>query len=629
MITAIVNSKICYPLDSSEITVKFENPYIKSGDSRTLEIAFPLDIPENAAVFGAVNRLDTHFQSGTFPDCALLSDNIEVIRGTGTITSVTRDEVKLQILSGRGSSRYEESWSGIFIDEIDYGTIGSQHEFLRKVRGPLASVLRDSEYQSQGFIGIPGKYAYLPVYDETNDICWNAVAHVYTSVDEYRGLSLSEYCSIMPNLMHVLTRVIERLGFTVAENVYNTSPWDRLYVCSAKRNVANMAAALPHWSVATFLEEFRKTFNAIFLFDYTTRTVRIRNFSQTGSLDKVAYEPTDDFSTSFEEEGVEYLGSSNLEYELSSCERLPDCISQEMVNEFGVEEFDSYSALYNAFTQMTTRQKLTKLFKCPNGFYYGYVTMDGDVISEITLEHCGENTPLIRKEGGSTVSLKMVPVAVARREVYSVAGYHTDGADSVTGEWVKRLFTFNRYLFEGITPVMAGEALDTESSELDTEYTIVYDVFNRGESIPSHEEEDVQMQLVFASGIRQEHACTKDPDHSTGIYFFSIEFNSTTVPVAFTDRWQDPTIALPAWSMSLNVFTDRTCIGSLHNGGYRIVQQVNGSNEICIEFLCDGKPDPQKIFVFGNRLYLCSHIEAKIRNGKLDAVKKGYFYEIL
>ena len=625
MITAIVNSKICYPLNSNEITVKFENPYIKNGDSRTMEIAFPLSIPENAAVFGAINRLDTHFLSGTFPDCALLSDNMEVIRGTGTITSVTRDEVKLQILSGRGSSRYEESWSGIFIDEIDYGTIGSQHEFLRKMRGSLAPMLRDSEYQSQGFIGIPGKYAYLPVYDETNDICWNAVAHVHTSASDYEGLSLSEFRSIMPNLMHVLTKAIERLGFTVAENVFNTSPWDRLYVCSAKLNATSMAAALPHWSVATFLEEFRKTFNAIYLFDYTTRTVRIRNFSQTSSLDKVSYEPTDDFSTSFEEEGVEYLGSSNLEYELSSCERLPDCISQEMINEFGVEEFDSYSALYNAFTQMTTRQKLTKLFKCPSGFYYGYITMNNGVISEISLEHCGENTPLIRRDGGSTVSLKMVPVAVARREIYSVAGYYTDATDTVTGETFKRLFTLNRYLFEGITPVMAGEPLDMESSDLNADYTTVYDIFNRGESIPSHEEEDVQMQLVFASGVRKEHVCSKDQDHSTG----NIDFNRTVVPVAFTDRWQDPTMALPAWSMSLNVFTDRTCIGSLHNGGYKIVQQVNGSNEICIEFLCEGKPDPQKIFVFGNRLYLCSHIEAKIRNGKMDAIKKGYFYEIL
>lgn len=624
MITATVNNKVCYPSASGEITVNFENPYIKEGDSRTMEISFPLDIPENAAVFGTINRLDTHFRSDTFENCALLSDNMEVIRGTGVITSVTKEEVKLQIMAGKGSSRYEESWSEIFIDDIDYGGLGSQHEFMRKLRGQLSSMLRDSEYQSQGFIGIPGKYAFLPVYDETNDICWNAVAHVYTSVSDFEGLSVSYYRTVMPNLIHVLKTVIGRLGFTIAENAYDVSPWNRLYVCSVRQFNLSLGAALPHWSVATFLDEFRKTFNAIFLFDYSARTVRIRNFSQTSSMDKVAYEPADEFSTSFEEEGVEYLGSSNLEYSLSSCERLPDCITQEMVNEFGIREFDSFSALQSAFLSMTEREKLTKIFKCPQGFFYGYITMNGDVISAITLEHCGENTPLTRKVGGSTVTLKMVPVAVARRDIYSVAGYYGNMVDAATGQPVNGMVTLNRYAFYGITPVMAGEVIDEEHEDVGTDYTTVYDILNRGESIPSHDEEDVPMQLVFASGVRKEHVCTREDGYSG-----NIDFNRTTVPVPFTDRWQDPTTELPAWSMSLNVFTDRTCVGSFHNGGYRIVQQVNGSNEICIDFLCDGRPDPQKIFVFGNRLYLCSHIEAKIRDGVMDAVKRGYFYEIL
>ena len=624
MISAYINGRECFPSEQSEITVRFENPYIKSGSTRSMEIAFPLAVKANAEVFGAIGRLDTRFQRDPFPDCALLADNMEVIRGTGVITSVTRDEVKLQISADKGSSMYEESWASIFIDEIDYGSIASQHEFMRKFIGTLQPMLRDSEYQSQGFIGVPGKYAFLPVYDETNDICLNAVSHVYRG--DYKGLTIHYMCSVMPNLMHVLTKVIERLGFTIAENAYAVSPWDKLYVCSVKFKNLNLAAALPHWSVATFLEEFRKTFNAIFLFDYATRTVRIRNFSQTASLDRVGYEPTEEFSTSYEEEGVEYLGSSNLEYSLTSCERLPDCITQEMISEFGIVEYASYNALQSAFLQMTVQEKLTRFFKCPSGFFYGYVTMNGDAIADISLEPCGENTPLTRRSGGSTVTLKMVPVAIARRDIYSVAGYYTELVDRTTGQNVWGIFHLNRYMYYGITPVMQGEPINWQSddSDIGVDYTTVFDVLNRGESIPSHEEEDVPMELVFASGVRKEHVCERNNEYSSG----NINFNRTTVPVPFTDRWQDPTTNLPAWSMSLNVFTDRTCIGSLHNGGYRIVQQVNGSNEIQIEFLCEGRPDPQKIYVFGNRLYLCSHIEAKIRKGVMDPVKTGYFYEI-
>lgn len=623
MIRVTIGENICFPSDKEEIKVNFENPYVKKGDTRTMEISFPLHIEANLKVFGSINRLDTHFESEVFEDCALLADNMEVIRGTGVITSVTRDEVKLQITSGKSSSKYEESWSEIFIDNIDYGDISSQHEFLRKMSGTISEIVRDSEYQSQGFIGVPGKYAFLPVYDETNDLFYNAVAHVYDSSD-YRGLSISSNRCIMPNLIYVLTKVMDRIGFSVAENVYNTSPWNNLYICKVKQKNLNMSAALPHWTVSTFLEEFRKTFNAIFLFDHKTHQVRIRNFNQVTSLERVKYEALDEFSSGFEEQGVEYLGSSNLEYDLSTCERLPDCISQEMINTFGMLEYDSYNELLTAFNAMTTKQKLTKLFKCPNGFYYGYVTLnDEGVITDVTLEHCGENTPLVRKVGGSSVTLKMVPVAIARSEFYSCAGYYTNWMNADTGEYYWGIATFNRYVFEGLAPVVQAEPLQEESDELNTDYTTVWDVFNRGESIPSMEEEDVQMELVFASGIRVEHACERAPEHAG-----TIDFNRTTVPESFTDRWQDPPTNLPAWSLSLNVFTDRTCVGSFHNGGYKIVQQVNGCNEIQIDFICDGKPDPENIFVFHNRLYLCSYIEASVRDGSMDRVKRGHFFEI-
>ena len=42
--------------------------------------------------------------------------------------------------------------------------------------------------------------------------------------------------------------------------------------------------ALPHWKIQTFLEEFRKLFNATYVFDETGKTVKIvRADSVTGN----------------------------------------------------------------------------------------------------------------------------------------------------------------------------------------------------------------------------------------------------------------------------------------------------------------------------------------------------------
>lgn len=81
MICAYINGKPAYPVANNNIKITLQNPFIKDGDEKTMEIVFPLDIPENRAVFGALNRLDTSFLCEEFEDCRLIADNYEVVRG--------------------------------------------------------------------------------------------------------------------------------------------------------------------------------------------------------------------------------------------------------------------------------------------------------------------------------------------------------------------------------------------------------------------------------------------------------------------------------------------------------------------------------------------------------------------
>ena len=110
MICAYINGKIAYPVADSGIKITLQNPFIKDGDDKSMEVVFPLDIPENRDTFGALNRIDTSFNNEDFEEVRLMADNFEVIRGKGTITSITEKEVKIQILSGKTYLRYKASF---------------------------------------------------------------------------------------------------------------------------------------------------------------------------------------------------------------------------------------------------------------------------------------------------------------------------------------------------------------------------------------------------------------------------------------------------------------------------------------------------------------------------------------
>ena len=78
---------------------------------------------------------------------------------------------------------------------------------------------------------------------------------------------------------------------------------------------------------------------------------------------------------------------------------------------------DMSSAMQTAFSSLSKQAKLTSLFHCPTGWFYGHsVINQEDEILASYLNGCGWYTPLVRKEGAASVSLNIVPVAMAKTE---------------------------------------------------------------------------------------------------------------------------------------------------------------------------------------------------------------------
>ena len=106
--------------NNQSVKITRENVMIKQRDTWSMEITFPLDIPENMRVFGHVNRIDVARRKAQFRDCTLYAGNTRVITGVGTVTYISNTEARLQILAGKEEYRFRSVESQSYIDALEY-----------------------------------------------------------------------------------------------------------------------------------------------------------------------------------------------------------------------------------------------------------------------------------------------------------------------------------------------------------------------------------------------------------------------------------------------------------------------------------------------------------------------------
>lgn len=122
--------------------------------------------------------------------------------------------------------------------------------------------------------------------------------------------------AVQPNLMYIFKRVIAYEGYTLTRNDLDVSPWNLLYIASAFKTL-ELRRALPHWTSYTFIEEFRKLFNATIYFDDIKKTCQVIKSSELSSADSVEIETLDEYTTDYDADGSFSTSSTaNLQYNL-------------------------------------------------------------------------------------------------------------------------------------------------------------------------------------------------------------------------------------------------------------------------------------------------------------------------
>lgn len=649
MIVCTLNGKKAYPLTTQNIKITMENEYVKSSGSYTYDITFPLAIAANREVFGNVQRLDVRKKIADFDECRLYAANRLVMSGKGIVTAITKDEVKVQITAGKSRMKYNSKFEKHFIDEIDYPEIvldsGLDTDMLQRFGfyppykiSTLKNYALHIDLSSSNIVGQKGVAILSTIHDESNSVLANRVVtfkgEMKANGHKEKGTFHFMYnLAPMPYLFYILKKVMDYEGYHISANDLDIDPWNRLVIVSACRT-GKIKDALPHWTVYKFLDEFRKLFNASFIFDETAKTVKIKATNELLAKGVVTYEAEDDFNVEHDEDGsLENLVTSNVSYAFddASDRDFREFISQDVFKDYETIEYGTRKEMLDAIEKMTAREQRTKIFKQGGNYYiYAELPVDGNPENEKLswqLTQCGLFNPIIRDiKSDNQEEIAICPTAMIQ--------HRNQNDDEKRNIWNSILAGPASWMI--MPSVTNAKQVAMEDMQVDDDGDYYYTVQDamQGSSESKNEEstDDTSMPVAFQADCvvnLKAHKAVKAPGRLDN------EDLSYRVPVLYTDYRRFPTYIVNTESGSLSLENIHVTTGrhfGNRGGGTNEKEfktlNINAKDEIAIKFLTDDVPDPTMLYMFWNKKYICSKIEMTVKDDGIEREKTGYFYEI-
>ena len=620
MITCIINGHKAYPISTSSIKVTYANQYVTDDGEYTYDITFPMNILENRVIFKNVSRLEVKKNVAKYDDCKLFCNSQLIMSGVGTILSVNEKEIKLQIVGGKSRIKFNDRMTKHYIDEIPFGTADKPGYNVEKGWSQgikdlqkIKDIYRLDEDKSQ-FLGVEGKWCFVPVRDETNDMIANFVGVDRTKQFIGYNAPYIMNLAVQPNLIYIFRKVVEYEGYTLKRNDFDCKPWNQLYIASAYKT-REIRRALPHWTSYTFIEEFRKLFNATIVFDDILKTCSVINASELTTADSIEVEPMDEYTTDYDEDGSFSTSSTaNLEYNLGNSANRDnyEVITKKVFDNFEIVHSKELMGANRQFASTTLswsekqkRQTIIENF----GNYYVYMVDENDNKS---WKPAGIWSPLIRDSSSDDfVDLNISPAAQVVENINFKSGLME-----------------NKYYERRCLLSMPNDK-ESDSKEYDVDddgysYTSVQDALDDESALDNSEDEQECMNIFFILPGR-----VQSTDGSTTKLSWVGE--KSRWPQFLTDyrinqgfrlgiaHFEDSHFSL---SLCMKSEYGTTSLGTLHANGLKI------DNKNCMEvkFKSDDIPDPSKIYIIRNKRFVCEKIEMEVKDDAIEPVYTGYFY---
>lgn len=579
---------------SQEIKITRENPYFTLSDSYTLDVSIPLSILQNRKFFGSIQKLEKKREYKEFA-CRLYCSNSLLMEGTARIVQSTESVVKVQLACGVSALKMSSEQEGTYIDNLITEKEGWQLNLTSILDyGPTS----DATVENQ-MVGTHSGYGF-PVLDNTNDVVVN-IADA-----DFLWARSCTYVSECPKLLDVARLIASKMGYTLDMSILPAA-CNSIYIVSATHG--NLGKKIPHWTVKEFFKQFQNFFGCTLVRsgNKALRLVPLDNFAQNPVT---TIEPLSEFQAEYsKDDDAEGIMNRNVEFEMENS--TSETVDEEILEQAKyTSEYSDAGVMNNAFRNETEAVRMHKIYNLNGEIYVGWEKDDNNY----ELKRVAPFNPLKRFEGADSVKLKISPAYIEEDYECTIYASHDLLYDS------PHAHTFNVHLPSVSNPF--GQSINfgynPSGNENQESGPTLQSLVEGSESIVSNEEKSDIMSVAFLDG-REETVTAVDNQERTVSYQIHLAFTDYNFKKQLSNNRSK-------WSFSLNDLTGYDFyLGQLHKINFRCSHNVKH----IFKFLSDYIPDADNVFIIGGKRYACEKIEASIKQGDLDKLMTGYFYEIV
>lgn len=557
------------------ITVKQENAFFTKNGEYTYDIELSLLVPENAKLYGFLNRLNITDRPAHKRKAVLVADNRVYLNGTEIITGWTDERVSIQLVSGNSELNY-------FVGSDELISTLAMKETNPVVNGSVST-----DYVKKTYPDVD--YNLMMTYDSLHQVDKNIWLYRLYNNDinnPYAGYivqkeNIQPYDYIpQPYLCAYMRELLKALGYTLEYNAIEDTPYKSVYIVHVCETY-KWNEMLPGWTAKDFLQNIETMFNGSFLIDHRTKKVSfLLNVSYLPKVRNVHLQNVvDAYTVEVEEEEESDAVNSTIKYKLPSSEYykmrcLPDVVKEaakhKVIDEglfafFGKPENQVTDTI---FDYQSVNRKI--------------IYLEGSGIMS-NLEMVDELASLVRENAESELELEFVPAELTERAFY-MEGIDPGG------------FYFGQYYIPSVS------VSDDEPDE--TTYDSIHNMVN---NLSEKTESKSNIFLAFFRGLNP-------------VQIGVMPANS--YPLAFIDRFFPTT----SWPATLPSDYPTFNLVEMEKYFYSNAYKIDRKNAIKITCYDSNLYPASSVFEIFNRRYLAKEIEYTIGpNGRTQAWT-GTFY---
>lgn len=557
------------------ITVKQENAFFTKNGEYTYDIELSLLVPENAKLYGFLNRLNITERPATKRKAVLVADNRVYLNGTEIITGWTDTKVSIQLVSGNSELNYF-----VGSDEL-ISTLAM------KETNPVVSGSVSTDYVKKTYPDVD--YNLMMTYDSLHQVdknIWlyrlynNDVNNPYAGyIVQKEDIQPYDYIP-QPFLCAYMRELLKALGYTLEYNAIEDTPWKSVYIVHVCETY-KWNEMLPGWTAKDFLQNIETMFNGSFLIDHRTKKVSfLLNVSYLPKVSNVHLQNVvDAYTVEVEEEEEADAINSTIKYKLPSTEYyklrcLPDVVKEaaktKVIDDglfafFGKPENQVTDTI---FDYQSENRKI--------------IYLEGSGIMS-HLEMVDELASLVRENAESELELEFVPAELVERALY-IEGIDPGG------------FYFGQYYIPSVS------VSDDEPDE--TTYDSIHNMVN---NLSEKTESKSNIFLAFFRGLNP-------------VQIGVMPANS--YPLAFIDRFFPTT----SWPATLSADYPTFNLVEMEKYFYSNAYKIDRKNPVKITCYDSNVYPASSVFEIFNRRYLAKEIEYTIGPNGRTTAWTGTFY---